>query len=860
MAAGDLGRFLILLAVGCFALTFVTSVLLQAPAKFRKPSAFGLAAAFAAYAGWAGQAVAPRFYFGGAFLCLALAATALLIAGATAALLGNDNWQAKVPAWSFTAGCICLFGTVVCLGALFVKDQFHYQYVFNHGAQRTELKYKIAGIWSGQEGSFLLWATMSSVFGLLGARIAGIYRTWFTAIFAFFLLALCSILSYESPFVIFPEAFSAALASPLGPTSNGLPIWAPDGQGLPPTLENYWVVIHPPTIFAGFGSLTLLFCMAVAAMLTGNAKDWVAKARPWALVSLAVLGVGLCMGGFWAYETLGWGGFWAWDPVENVSFVPWCFVAALVHGFITQNTQRKWTSTNLLLAGLPFLLFVYGTFMTRSGFLEDSSVHSFAEMNRTALWLLVGFLILVAVGFSTLWLTRGLKLGRGVEPPPVQGVHREGAYRWGSILLAGLGIATAVGMSVPLIQSMIGGKPKAVDEHAYHLILSWFFVPIMLLIAAGPFISWRGMRMRDLLSRLLNIFSISLGLVGILMFLGRRSSWGSVAEEGKFIGFPFGLNVLLFPWIVFLCWLCTFAVVANVWRIVETWKRGRSSIGAFLSHLGVAVLMGGLIVSRGLEYKEKLLVRQDRPAVGQLFEATYLGRTSASDQIYDRDNKLRFRIKGPDETFEARVGQFYNPGPADEMPGQTAWPHIEHTLWHDVYVAAQETFLVGQPITLEVGTITDLGEVQLKYERMEMKGEPGQVGTKFIAHLTASGEEDVATKSAPYMEMKEGDGDHPIRMEQPPVHIAKGIEGRLMSIDAATKSASIQLIFNPPRYPMEIYYKPMTILVWVGTGILTFGGLLSAWYRRRSGPSVPAPKDQTDSTVEDKENAPASVA
>src|SRR4029079_4345242 len=98
-----------------------------------------------------------------------------------------------------------------------------------------------------------------------------------------------------------------------------------------------------------------------------------------------ILGLGICMGGLWAYETLGWGGFWAWDPVENASFVPWLLTVAFVHGLIVMITKGKWIASTLLLGGLPFLSFVYGTFLTRSGFLANASVHSFAEMNRSAL-------------------------------------------------------------------------------------------------------------------------------------------------------------------------------------------------------------------------------------------------------------------------------------------------------------------------------------------------------------------------------------------------------------------------------------------------------------------------------------------
>src|SRR5689334_3050201 len=239
----------------------------------------------------------------------------------------------------FTLGACSIFGAFLTLASLFVGDQFQYNYVFSHSDSIIALKYKIAAIWAGQQGSFLLWACTSSLFGLLAVRVTGKYRRWFTVPYAAFLASLCGILAYETPFNV--------------TLIDGRALVPPIGVGLTPSLQNYWVVIHPPTIFMGFGSLTVMFCFAISAMLTGDLKSWLALVRPWALVSLAVLGLGLCMGGFWAYETLGWGGFWAWDPVENVSFVPWVFTAAFVHGLIVQTTRGRWPWTNLMLAGLP---------------------------------------------------------------------------------------------------------------------------------------------------------------------------------------------------------------------------------------------------------------------------------------------------------------------------------------------------------------------------------------------------------------------------------------------------------------------------------------------------------------------------
>src|SRR5579862_723042 len=215
-------------------------------------------------------------------------------------------------------GGLSIIGAFVTLGSILVRNQYEFKYAFEHSDVTDPLQYKIAAIWSGQEGSFLLWATTSSIFLLLALWGTGAYRRWFSAVYCPFLASLCGILSYESPFVV--QFF------------HGKPYIPPNGMGLNASLQNYWLVIHPPTIFTGFGSLTVLFAYGFAALVTRNYKDWISQVRPWSLISLSIVGIGLCMGGFWAYETLGWGGFWKWDPVENVSFVPWIMTAAFVHG------------------------------------------------------------------------------------------------------------------------------------------------------------------------------------------------------------------------------------------------------------------------------------------------------------------------------------------------------------------------------------------------------------------------------------------------------------------------------------------------------------------------------------------------
>lgn len=746
----------------------------------------------------------------------------------------------RVAKTGFVIGCLSLFGTFLTLAVLFAKDRFEFLYVYQHAQTDNALAYKIAGIWSGQQGSFLLWAVCGGIFCWAALRSVGPYQRPFILTASCFLGSIAGILSYETPFSL--------------QLTHGKAFVPPDGVGLAPSLQNYWVVIHPPTIFLGFGSLAVLFAFAVSALATRNYEDWVPRVRPWAIVSTTLVGLGLCMGGFWAYETLGWGGFWKWDPVENVSFVPWCLTVALIHGLIVQVTRKKWHFSNLMLSGMAFLVFVYGTFLTRAGFLDGVSVHSFAKMDRTAHKVLLTFFFASTGGFIILWATRWFKDRRSATAAPI--IDRERAYQAGNVLIVLLGLATGIGMSVPLFQYLAGKPPKVVEEHVYHEVLVWMVVPILLLMAVAPFVAWRKMSLRELLGRIVNVFSVTLGVVGISVLIMKSPGMGINHDPREVIHTPFG-NWPTFPWIGFLFALCVFTAIGNLFRLVDVWKRNRSSAGAFLSHLGLAVALAGLIVSRGLERKQEVFVQKDRP-VGAL--EYFLSYRKMTGDLFDRKNKVEFDVSGRGRNFVARPGLYYLPSTTEVRP--MVWPHIERGLSHDLYFTLHPpVFEAGDPLTLKPGETKTFEILQfaenrvipykISFKKLNRVGEAGATGTKFVAELDIVTDEGKKLTAAPAMILQKGG------VEQPPDVISNDYFIRLEKMDAADKSVTIQMGFTEPVYPVELYYKPLTGLVWLGTGILSLGGFLSAWSRRMRRKS---PSDNVEGGETLQDHATQSVA
>lgn len=751
---------------------------------------------------------------------------------------------AKLAKVTFTTGCAMFVGAFLCVVNLFVNDQFQYKYVFDHASKSTALQYKVAGAWSGQEGSILLWAVASATFGILSASFAGKYRRWFTIAFATFLSSVAAILVNESPFILSPLIEGKAMV----PT---------DGRGLAASLMNYWVVIHPPTIFAGFGSLTVLFSFAIAVLATKDFQTWVPLVRPWTLVSLAILGLGLAMGGFWAYETLGWGGFWMWDPVENTSFVPWVAVAALVHGLYVQVSRKKWHLTNVFLAGLPFLLFCYGTFLTRSGYLGDTSVHSFAEMDRSALRILiaingVGFGTFIVLWGLTAWKTR---LADESRPMKQQPINREFLLGLGIWLLVAFGIVTALGMSVPFLQTIQKKKPIVVEEWLYNSVLSFFFIPLLIAMAIGPLVTWIGLGVRALANRFVYVFAGATFLTGMILFGLRTGFFGLPVDMSSTIKFFMVLQVPRVPWILILVWFCLFALIAALWKLVEDFRKSKSvaKTGGMLAHVGVTVMMLGLVVSRGFEQQSRdpsatslndhaFVITPTKPVemLGVSYRA--IGPTKS---FIDRDNKVKIEATHNGARAIVTPGLYYLGLDQEGNPMPFIWPSIQSHGLYDMYLVLRDlTFEASGPTPMKTGDQRLLREegMLITYKGLKTQGPLGQAGAKFIAQVEVQTEMGTF-KAEPAMVMT----DKGLDKEPAKLNDAYSISLEGMSVN--DKTATLQVKYNQAAYVAELYYKPMTLFVWLGVGIMTGGAALSAWQRRRTSEPKDVAKEPNERTV-----------
>ncbi len=286
-----------------------------------------------------------------------------------------------------------------------ISQMYEYVYVFEHVSPDLPMQYIFSAFWEGQEGSFLLWMFWHIILGTILIFKAGKWESSVLMFLGLIQLVINSMIlgfhlelgdfTYKfgsNPTLLLRDVFDA----PIFKTADYLS--SIQGSGLNPLLQNYWMTIHPPTLFLGFASTSIPFAFAAAGLYTGDFKGWLSPCLKWSLFSAGILGVGILMGGAWAYEALTFGGYWVWDPVENMSLVPWLILVAGVHtNLIAKNTGRA-IKTTYIYYGLSFILVLYSTYLTRSGVLGDTSIHAFTEMGlEPQLIFLVGFFTLLSI-------------------------------------------------------------------------------------------------------------------------------------------------------------------------------------------------------------------------------------------------------------------------------------------------------------------------------------------------------------------------------------------------------------------------------------------------------------------------------
>ncbi len=599
-----------------------------------------------------------------------------------------------------------------------------------------DMKYILSCFWEGQEGSFLLWMFWNVLLGLILSRVLknGNWEAPVMAVFSLVQVFLASMilgiymLDYKigsSPFLLLRE-HTDFMNLPFIQNPNYLEKL--DGRGLNPLLMNYWMTIHPPTLFLGFASTLVPFAFSVSALWNRNYEKWQVLALPWTFFSVLVLGVGILMGGAWAYEALSFGGFWAWDPVENSSLVPWLVITAAGHTMLVNKNKGGSLFTTHILAIAAFLLVLYSTFLTRSGILGNASVHAFTDLGmqgQLVLYLLVfvfvsvillvndellkySYLVLSVLLLFFAVLYNFKKIGLYVWGASSIAITAWSYYKYfpkqkkeedlysrefwiflGSVSLMLSALVITYFTSLPVINKLVGSSYAQLKVQDYNRFMIPFGIALAFFMAAAQFLKYKGSDKGLFLKRLLIPF-----LLACLFGIAASVPLYFIQQEPIHDAYDKICFTIL---MVF----CLFSVFANIDYTLRILKGKLRKAGASIAHIGFALILLGALISTskkitlskntssqkvselGKDFDDRksiLLVRGDTLPMGP-YLVTYAAKERKGLDVYFHVDYFKQLENGKYE-FEFRLSPKVQDNP---RMGKAADPDTKHYLNRDIY-------------------------------------------------------------------------------------------------------------------------------------------------------------------------------
>ena len=367
-------------------------------------------------------------------------------------------------------GCVVI--SSICLWKAFLTDDFSLQYVWAYSNRELDTFYKVSSFWGGQKGSLLFWALLLT--------------TYMSVVYFQNRKKNIRLMPYAMTIMLLIVIFFLVLLNFSTNPFERIPLPPEDGRGLNPLLQNYWMVIHPPTLYLGYVGFTVPFAFAMAALISKNLDDgWIRLTRKWTLWAWFFLCMGNLFGASWAYVELGWGGYWAWDPVENAAFMPLLVATAFLHSIQIQEKKDMMKVWNMSLVLLTFVMTIFGTFITRSGLIQ--SVHTFDE--ATLGYYFLAFLGVIIAICVVLILMRLPLLRSKNELDSF--LSRESSFLFNNLFLLGIGFATFWGTIFPIISEAVRGVKITVGPPFYNQVNVPIGLVLLALIGIGPVIAWK---------------------------------------------------------------------------------------------------------------------------------------------------------------------------------------------------------------------------------------------------------------------------------------------------------------------------------------------------------------------------------
>ncbi|GAB4018145.1 cytochrome c biogenesis protein CcsA [Spirosoma koreense] len=799
----------------------------------------------------------------------------------------KDDWR-TLARWAFYIHAAAVVGVGATLYYIIYNHYFEYHYAWSHSSLALPVQYMISCFWEGQEGSFLLWLFWDAMLGIVlmrtsGSRWEAPMMTVFALVQAFLASMILGIIFGDtfklgsSPFLLLREAI------PDNPIFTADPNFVPkDGNGLNPLLQNYWMVIHPPTLFLGFALTMVPFAYCIAGLWRNEPLEWIRPALPWTLIGAMILGVGIIMGGYWAYETLNFGGYWNWDPVENAVYVPWLVMVGALHTMLIAKRSSTGLKTAIILTISTFLLILYSTFLTRSGILGNASVHSFTDLGLSG-QLLVYLLAFVAIAV----VLAAVKWKHIPSDEQEASVYTKEFWLFmGATILCLAAFQVIATTSIPVYNKILESFGKIsnlalpADQIAhYNKFQVWFFAAIALLTGVGQFMWWRKLENKSWEAL------ITPGIITLLISAG-LIAFGSIKN----------------PIYMVLLVASVFALVTNGTILLGIIRGNYRMSGGAIAHIGMALMLIGILYSAGFskvisinnsglliskqeeftkndnkENKENTLLWLNQPERMGQYQLTYRGqRIEARDvpgyiprkdvmviegdfhgvalRDIEQNGKL-YHKKGdtlalyPENTYyeveyrepSGKVFSLYPRAQVNERMGLLASPDTRHKLDRDIYtyvnsvpdpsaenkwektetysVAIKDTFFLNDYVAI-LDDVVRTNEV----EGMDVGPNDAAVRAK-VRVLDKNGEHILS----PAFVIKNRMVAHPAEMSD-----ELGVRIQLNEIDPRTGKFSFAVNRTQRDYVvMKAFEKPLINILWIGTLIVVLGFLIASVRRYR---------------------------
>ncbi len=591
----------------------------------------------------------------------------------------------------------------LCLWALIFQQQYVVEYVHKVSNSTLPSGYRFASFWSDQEGTFFLWILYNTVLGSLLIFKARQDERWVLPFFALINVSLFTLLTFMNPFWLpsahgVRETIVQMFASMPGSLDMSKLSFLPadhdfwgnfvyyfgwgkyvritDGRGLNESLQNFWMVIHPPTLFVGYSSMIVPGCFALAALMKRDYDHWVNRAAPWLLWAWSILGTGIFLGAYWAYETLGWGGYWGWDPVENSSLIPWMVGSALIHGLLSQRARGNFKQANLFIGVLVSNAVLLGSFLVRSGVLSEASKHSFASPQQAVFNTLLGIMVIWFVMSMGIWIWRFKDIQSEIAYDQVW--ERHFGFFLGLIVLSASAIIITFGVTMPIWKAWMPGlgQKANVDFTFYNKALLPVMYVTVLLMAITPLMPWRQAREGKPLPPFTKaVLGLSAAITAFFLF---AAVW---AWAGGFRGTRNDLAYLAFGMIMALS-LTTTGVV-----LVRSLRGGILNAGAWVAHAGFLIMLLSVVITSRFNKTFPVRLAQGETAHVLGMDWSWVGQRSAANAA-DRDRMLIDATTKDGRTMHFSPKLFVSK--QGDGKQAMAWPEIHHewwsSLWGDLYV------------------------------------------------------------------------------------------------------------------------------------------------------------------------------